>query len=342
MAERLLYLPAAGFAGCVVLTIYAASGRHRKTAAAVLTLIIALAGARTYARNLDWMDDETLWTQAVKASPDSFKTHLGLAEVRLYNQPLDAAMDGAIVEEERAMRIVDGLPLDKSPNNVYAELGELYRLKGEAVAPKKADGTAAPSSESLIWYDKALRVLSHGAAIDRAVAVALRRQELGRGKGPGQVAPFGLDRLYASLGLTNLRLHRESQALQAFLEQRRLDPGNPAIYRSIAAAHRASGNLRAAAIALIQIHLLSDSDLDQAEIRDLYQGLEPASCAVRQGFLPTLDLDCPLVKSDICASLLDLAGALLEGRIDAGVKQMKSLARERYTCPMEAFESLSR
>ena len=184
MAERLLYLPAAGFAGCVVLAVYGSARQHRKAAAAVLATIVVLAGVRTYARNLDWADDETLWAQAVKASPDSFKTHLGLAEVRLFTQPLAVALDGAIKEEEEALRIVAGLPLDKAPNNVFAELGELYRLKGELAAPKNSGGTAVPSAESLIWYGKALRVLSRGAAIDRAVAAAMHRQELAGGKPP--------------------------------------------------------------------------------------------------------------------------------------------------------------
>jgi tetratricopeptide (TPR) repeat protein len=301
-----------------------------------------LAGVRTYARNLDWADDETLWKQAVEASPDSFKTHLGLAEIRAHNHPSDVSLDGAITELERAMSIVAGLPLDKGPNNVYAELGEMYRLKGEAVARKKADATPVPSEESRVWYQKAMQVLSRGAEIDRAVAAALRRQFLARGKKPEQITLFGLDRLYASLGLTNLRLDHPQQALEAFLYQRRLDPGNPAVYRHIAEAQLASGNLAAAAVALIEVHLLSDSDLDQAEIRDLYQRMGRSDCALTRGYIPTLNLDCSRVRSDICASLLDIAGALRELKLDAGVRQMKDLARDHYGCPMEAFDTLSR
>jgi hypothetical protein len=296
-------------------------------------------GARAYARNFDWADDVTLWSQAAATSPDSFKTHLGVAESRLYTQSLETALDGAIREQERAMSIVAGLPLERAPNNVYAELGELYRLKGEAVAPREADGTRVPSTESRIWYDKALQVLLRGEVIDRAVAAEMRKQELAKGKQPDRIAPFGLSRLYASLGQTYLRLDQPRKALDSFLFEKRLDAANPAVYRRIAAAQTASGNLKGAAIALIGAHLLSDSDLNQSEIQDLYQRMDRSNCAIRQGIIPTLNLDCALVRSDICASLVDIAGTLSERGLDAGVRQMTELARQPFGCPMEPFEN---
>jgi len=338
MAERFLYLPAAGFAGCVVALAFASVGQYRKMAIGAVVVLIGLAAVRTYTRNLDWADDETLWTQAVQASPDSFKTHMGLAEIRAYNHPLDTVLDEAIQETEKALSIVAGLPPDKSPNNVYALLGEFYRLKGEAAAPRKPDGTAVPSAQSRLWYEKALSVLSRGVVVDRAVAAAMHRQQLAQGKRPDQIAPFGLDRLYASLGLTRLRLQMPRQALDAFVYQRRLDPGNPAVYRYISRAHLESGNLEGAVIALIGAHLLSDSDLDQAEIRDLYQRRGVSECALTRGYIPTLNVECPTVRNDICASLAEIARALHERMLEPGVTQMKDIARNKYACPMDEFE----
>ena len=66
MAERFLYLPLIGLAGCLVMAIFAASRRlapgKSQTVAAVVVAAIALAfAARTFARNFDWFDEQTLW-----------------------------------------------------------------------------------------------------------------------------------------------------------------------------------------------------------------------------------------------------------------------------------------
>src|SRR5271157_228213 len=62
MAERFLYLPSVGFAGCLVWAIY----RWPRIAPAALGLICAALAIRTYARNGDWLDDQSLWTSDVK------------------------------------------------------------------------------------------------------------------------------------------------------------------------------------------------------------------------------------------------------------------------------------
>src|SRR6476646_8232377 len=84
MAERFMYLPSLGFAGCVVVAVYAicrrlpAARRDPRIAQAVLAVICIALAARTFARNIDWLDDKTLWTSAMKASPASFKTHMAV------------------------------------------------------------------------------------------------------------------------------------------------------------------------------------------------------------------------------------------------------------------------
>ncbi|HYW41249.1 MAG TPA: hypothetical protein VE959_00240 [Bryobacteraceae bacterium] len=341
MAERLLYLPAAGFAGCLVLAACAGAkrlGLGSRTAAAVLVLIVLAWGARTWRRNLDWTDDVTLWTTAATNAPDSFKGHLGLAEAWLYEDPPRHSIDDAIAETETAMAIVAGLPAARGPNNVYAQLGELYRQKGESLDQKGAGGVHVVTEASRTWYDRAAEVLSRGVVVDRAVAAGMRQQELARGKRPGQIAPFGLDRLYASLGLTNLRLGRPQQALAAFLEERRLDPGNPAIYRNISSAQLASGRLEEAAVALMGAQFVSNSDLDTFDIRNLYDRMDGSGCAVARRILPVLDTGCPLVHRDICAALLDVTAALLEGKADRWARQTRDLAVDRYACTTQPFD----
>jgi len=88
MAERFLYMPLIGFAGCVVLAVYAICRRLipqldvsswaqriwlQVVARTALSLMVVACGTRSFLRNPDWDDDERLWTKAVEACPNSFK-----------------------------------------------------------------------------------------------------------------------------------------------------------------------------------------------------------------------------------------------------------------------------
>jgi tetratricopeptide (TPR) repeat protein len=78
MAERFLYLPSIGLAGCLVLGIRAL-GRWRAVWPATALVCLAFA-ARTYARNLDWRDGLSLWTATVNAVPESARPHNNLCD----------------------------------------------------------------------------------------------------------------------------------------------------------------------------------------------------------------------------------------------------------------------
>jgi hypothetical protein len=87
MAERFLYLPSIGFAGCLAAAVYAASGRLAvhwplagTSAPPILIAICLVFALRTWARNGDWFDEKTLWMHDVRVSPSSAKIHANLAE----------------------------------------------------------------------------------------------------------------------------------------------------------------------------------------------------------------------------------------------------------------------
>ena len=109
MAERFVYLPSIGLAGCLIAGVYAlnrqAPGKRllamRTTWIAVGILCLACA-ARTYARNFDWVDERTLWTSAVEACPESAKAHYNLGTVLL---PVPGRLPDAIAQFEEALRI---------------------------------------------------------------------------------------------------------------------------------------------------------------------------------------------------------------------------------------------
>jgi len=110
MAERFLYLPSVGLAGCLVAAIYSlgrrlssswpASPRAAWIAMGVACLALAL---RTHARNVDWHDELSLWTSAVNVSPGGALPHMNLGSV-LAERP--GRLSDAIAEYQTALRIL--------------------------------------------------------------------------------------------------------------------------------------------------------------------------------------------------------------------------------------------
>jgi tetratricopeptide (TPR) repeat protein len=100
-AERLLYLPSAG--ACLVagwLLAWLSRSRPR-TAGAVVAALLALFAARTWVRNADWHDEQTLYTAAVRIAPESAKAHHNLA-VALQRA---GDYDNAVAHYQRALLI---------------------------------------------------------------------------------------------------------------------------------------------------------------------------------------------------------------------------------------------
>ncbi len=140
MAERFVYLPSIGLAGCVVAAIYALGRqvlRQRplamRAAGIALGIVCLACAARTYARNLDWLDEFTLWTSAVDVCPESAKAHYNLGNAL---SQLPGRLPDAIAQYEAALRIDPGYA------QAHANLGlALVNSRGrlpEAVADYEA------------------------------------------------------------------------------------------------------------------------------------------------------------------------------------------------------------
>ena len=109
MAERFLYLPSVGLAGCLVAVIhqlvqrFSAKWRVAPKAAWVAMGVACLVfAARTYARNFDWQNARSLWTSTVNVCPESARPHYNLA-TELAQVPEE--LPHAITEFEEALRI---------------------------------------------------------------------------------------------------------------------------------------------------------------------------------------------------------------------------------------------
>ena len=94
MAERLLYLPSFGF--CLLAAALLEGvwdlGR-RRLCMLVCTVVLLCFMGRTWVRNADWRDSETLFRAAVAVYPSSAKAHQGLGEALMKRGDCIGALD---------------------------------------------------------------------------------------------------------------------------------------------------------------------------------------------------------------------------------------------------------
>ena len=336
MAERFLYLPSIGFAGCLVMAISAAcdrwgrnlaprgwpSARLAATAFAVISIVFA---TRTFARNLDWHDDLSLWTSAVETSPASYKAHMARASA--LDQPIGAHIDATIEEIEKALAIVQSLPDDRKNPAAYIDAASYYGQKGETLAIKKPDGVLAATPESANWYRKALDSLLRAKSIEAVNIQQDRRWNLSHGKPSKDVYWY---ELYLELGAVYLRLDRPQDALAALEFGVRVRPVAE-FFEKISSAYSALGDTHRAAIALIESLTLDTSDAQVASrLVALYRQIDPQGCSVRGPIGNAgLNMECPLVHADLCSASQNLAAIYREiGMETAAVHTSRSAVRD--------------
>src|SRR5271157_3715075 len=198
MAERFLYLPSVGLAGCVVAAIQALGQRRflkrpivaqaaAPVAWAALGLAVLAFTARTYARNFDWQDDRSLWTSAAHVCPGSARPHYNLA---LELERVPDRLPEAIAEYQAALRIAPEFA--EAHNNLASALARMPGGLPEAIVEFQAalrirPGLAAVHynlanalarlpdrlPEAIAEYQAALRIRPDYADAHHALAVAL-------------------------------------------------------------------------------------------------------------------------------------------------------------------------
>jgi len=248
MAERFVYLPSVGLAGCLVIAIdYLA--RRLSAAKAIQTERIAVAvlclafAARTYARNLDWRDERSLWLSAVAVSSESARAHNNLGNALL---PTSADLPDAQAQFEIALRI--------RPD--YAEahynLGKALALTGhlpEAIAEYQAALRYPPD------YSKA----QHEATVHISLGNVLARIS---GRLPEAIAEYQAairiqpDRADAHYNLGNaLATASLEQAIAEWTAAVRIDPELADAHYNLGIALARTPGRRAEAIAELETGL---------------------------------------------------------------------------------------
>jgi Tfp pilus assembly protein PilF len=136
-AERLLYLPSAGWVLLVAWTCTSLfqTRRYRLIAAGALAVMVTAFGARTWTRNWDWKDNRTLFESVVRSAPNSAKAHYNLGVVLQES----GAAAAAVAEFHKALVI--------SPWTEGAALGIGIDFEGRGHV-----------SEAIAWYRKALEI----------------------------------------------------------------------------------------------------------------------------------------------------------------------------------------
>ena len=310
MGERFLYLPSVAFAALVVWVLRAAAHRlrawrleYRYASAAALSVILFAFATRTYARNADWLDRGRFWRTSLEAAPGSFKTNISAAATTALLTQRD--WDNTVREVGRALAILDSLPDVQNAGIAYRDAGVVYRNLGDKVASSNSAGNASAATSPEYWYRKSLNALLRSEKIELAQDDRSRPENQRRG---APLLTWTPGALYLEMGRTYLRLADSPDALAAF-ERGRMVESDPDLLEELASAYLAAGDLRKAAVALVEA-LAVDSSRAQLtpKLVELYAKIDPEGCAVsRENFTPSLNVDCPLVHGDICAASRNVA-----------------------------------
>ena len=225
MADRLLYLPSLGLLACFVLAIYASARVPQMKAipAAVLGLITVGFAVRTWVRNPDWKTDLTIATADVRVSPNSFKLHRLLASSLFESDPAHTNIDEVIAEQEKSVALLDSLPAQLSPEDVYRQASYYYLVKGDQVSEHGLK-QSAPAA-----YQRALQALLRCLSVDQVSRASYRS----RGNPITSALPDGDAQAYLLLSIAYLRLGDPVKAYEAVSKARALDPLNPQMYRQL-------------------------------------------------------------------------------------------------------------
>lgn len=357
MGERFEYLPSVGFAVVAAQLLWWIGGAISRwrapkwltqtAAAGVLAVaLMAALGVRTFMRNFDWQDDQSLWASTVQAVPGSFKAYKGYANSYLYgvlNQHTgdtmreEQATDEAIKIAEKGLSILDHppLPINIQDNTLYQDLGKYYRMKGEYLAQR------GKNLEARQYYQKSLDTLFRARDVDHWVNQASRASQLKRGRRAEDIADVGNQTIYILLFLTYEQLGDWKNAEAAGAYVVRLIPTQPMGYRMVAEAYDKQGRPGEAAVEILQGLLLNmrDANCWNALIGYYHEmKLQPFPITP----LPdtySLNDQIPLVRQELNQAGVQVVQRLEEGKLFSDADFLKKNLIEKIHIPADLFKN---
>lgn len=341
MAERTLYLPSVGVAGCVVAVLAAIGERLPARAGAVLTpavvalLVIAL-GVRTIVRNRDWSDEMRLAQSGIESAPRSAKVYIGYASALSHENGLQGAdVEALIAHGEQALAIMDDppLPIALQESNIPLLLGIFYKTKGTQIA--------SGQEEAQSWYRRAAAMLERATQIQAAQNDEYRAAGRARGLRDDQMPELGGYELPYHLGELHMLLGEPAKAVDDFARVRRLAPLSPETHVAIARAATATGDVEGAVRALTLAATLRRDPTTQRLIVDAYRRLDPGGCAVK-ALADHVELDgtCPIVRTHFCDAYVELMELSIQQKQWYLGRRVGEAAIKTGDCDPAPFEKL--
>ena len=273
MAERFLYLPAVAFAGCLV-TAFAFLRQRLPEAAlrAAFAVIVLVFAARTFARNADWLNEQTLFTSAESAVPASFRPHDDLISIDIRAGKLD----DAVREADSTIQILSALPDDQNLATPYITAGTAYSDRADSL----------PAAEGAPWRKRALDALRHAERIEDAA----------RGGRPADHRE-----LYEHLGYVEMRDNDLDAAVPTLEKAMRLGLSTD-VFINLATAYTGKKDNRNAEVTILEGTIWQrQNDAIAKYMVKLYRTTSPESCALAvSGNSVHLNAACPLVQGELC------------------------------------------
>jgi tetratricopeptide (TPR) repeat protein len=237
MAERLMYLPSAGFCLTAAAILAQTAARLRPTgpvprrispALMAAGVLLAALSARTIVRLREWRDDYTIFRAAVRVAPDSVRA--------LFNYGAACEARGHDDEAVAAYRKAIGL---------WPDFGDAhYNLAGIEARRKRWE-------DAVEHYLSALRL--QPGNVQYLVNLARSLTALGRGAEARDylrraiVVDPGSALAFTNMGAAELSLRNPQAAIAAYEEAVRLEPDNADYVRNLGVAQHQAGDRRAAA-----------------------------------------------------------------------------------------------
>lgn len=152
-AERLAYLPSAGFCLLVSLLWIRLFNQNRRLASATLFIVLAILSVRTLVRNQDWQNNFTLFSTDVLTVPGSAKLHAMLGGQFMHRNQWKAA------HEQFATAL-----------EIYPKYPEVVELQGVA------ESQLGLNPEALQSFMSALSMTQRGSPSYNAISMSLATQ----------------------------------------------------------------------------------------------------------------------------------------------------------------------
>jgi tetratricopeptide (TPR) repeat protein len=345
MAERFMYLPLVGFAGIVVMSVFAIARRFQTRgqiiAGIFLSIAILACCFRTYVRNVDWESDIALWESAIKVSPHAFRGYQSLAYA-LYEKDSHANVDRMIQLDETALPIVDALPDHLNGSRLYLHLGLFYGLKAELM---RGNDNAPMSAEIESTYRRGIAILERGVQVDRTFDEINHAKQKLRGDDPANIPDAGLDTIYGALATLYSQVGLYDRAYQSLLYQKHLNPREPQIYVKICALQLAQHQYEAAAASIVET-LLMDSNRQELWIMlaKLYAsfGQRGAGAILNQGDRFTLNMQQPLVHEQVINAYRDLIRTFRSAKQFNVAEELRKTAVQQFHFNDSDFDEVFR